>query len=143
MIRLTDQPVDVAAALESVRSPAAGAVVLFLGTVREHTDGRQTTGLQYESYAAMAEKKLAELEEDAVGRWSLQRCAIVHRLGRLAVGEISVAVAVSAAHRQPAFDAGRWLIDRIKEVVPIWKEETYSDGSSQWIHPGTEQAAGD
>ena len=90
----------------------------------------------------MAQETLAELEQDARRRWSLVESAIVHRLGHLAVGEISVAVAVSSAHRQAAFEAGQWLIDQIKEVVPIWKRENWADGESSWVHPGL-QVPGD
>jgi len=135
VIRLTENPIDAAAVLDSVASPAAGAVVLFLGTVREMTDGQQTVSLEYESYAEMAEKKLAELATEARAKWPLTGHAIVHRLGTLPVGETSVAVAVSAPHRREAFEAGRWLIDRIKQVVPIWKKENYADGTGDWVHP--------
>lgn len=135
MIQLTDRPIDTSSVLESVRSPAAGAVVLFLGTVRENTAGRKTDSLDYQCYAEMAEKKLAELETDARRRWPLTGCAIVHRLGHMPVGQISVAIAAGAPHRRAAFEAGQWLIDRVKEVVPIWKQENYADGTSEWVHP--------
>ncbi len=138
MIELTHNSIDPAAVLESARSPAAGAVVLFLGTVRQTTDGRQTASLDYEAYPEMARQTLAELEAAARRRWPLAECRVVHRLGHLAVGEVSVAIAASAAHRQPAFEAAAWLIDRIKEVVPIWKKENRADGSGQWVHPGIE-----
>lgn len=136
MICLTREPIDIAAVLESVRSPAAGAVVLFLGTTREMTDGRQTRWLNYEAYAPLAEKLLAELISQAQQRWPLVACSVAHRLGRVEVGEVSVAIAVSSGHRQAAFEAGQWLIDRLKESVPIWKEEHWADGTSQWVHPG-------
>jgi len=136
MLQLTNEPIDTAAVLGAVRSPAAGAVVLFLGTAREMTGGRKTRSLHYECYAEMAEQKLAELEKDARRRWPLVDCAIVHRLGSVEVGQTSVAIAVSSAHRAGAFEAGKWLIDRIKEVVPIWKKENWADGTSQWVHPG-------
>jgi molybdopterin synthase catalytic subunit len=136
MIELTEKPIDTAAVTESVRSPSAGAVVLFLGTARDQSDGRRTESLDYECYPEMARQKLAELERDARQRWPLVECAIVHRLGHLACGEASVAIAVSSAHRKPAFEAGSWLIDRIKEVVPIWKKENWADGGSEWVHPG-------
>ncbi len=141
MIELTHDTIDTPAVLRSVQSPNAGAVVLFLGTVRRTTDGRQTDSLLYECYPEMAEKELARLEEEAQRRWQLSRCAVVHRLGPMDVGETSVAIAVSSAHRQAAFEAGEWLIDRIKEVVPIWKQEHYTDGSRQWVHPGSDAAA--
>jgi len=137
MIQLAETPIDVTAVVDSVRSPASGAVVLFLGTVRERSNGRETSSLEYECYPEMAEKKLTELEAEARRRWPLTECTVVHRLGHLAVGEISIGVAVSAAHRHPAFEAGQWLIDRIKEVVPIWKKENYADGTSDWVHPGS------
>jgi molybdopterin synthase catalytic subunit len=136
MIELTSQPIDSAALLSRVSSPAAGAVVLFLGTTRQFTDGRETTALHYECYPEMTEAKLAELEAEARRRWPLVDCAIVHRLGKLELAEASVAVAVSSPHRGDAFEAGRWLIDTLKEVVPIWKQEHWADGSSEWVHPG-------
>jgi molybdopterin synthase catalytic subunit len=138
MIQLTQNAIDAAAVVDSVGSPTAGAVVLFLGTVREETAGRPVRSLEYEAYGEMARAKLAELEAEARRRWPLVACTIIHRLGPLAVGQTSVAVAVSSAHREPAFEAGKWLIDRIKEVVPIWKKENRADGTSQWVHPGLE-----
>jgi molybdopterin synthase catalytic subunit len=140
MISLTRDPIDSAALLDRVTTPAAGAVVLFLGTVREFTAGRQTTALDYECYPEMAEKKLAELEAEARRRWTLVDVAIVHRLGRLELAEASVAVAVGSPHRDAAFEAGRWLIDTLKQVVPIWKQENWADGTTEWVHPGMESA---
>lgn len=136
MIQLTQDTIDPQALLNAAASPDAGAVVLFLGTVRQWTENRQTAALHYECYPAMAEQQLAELEAQARDRWPLLGCAMVHRLGHLEVGQISIAIAVSSAHRQAAFEAGQWLIDRIKQVVPIWKQEHWADGSSQWVHPG-------
>ncbi len=136
MIELVERPIDEAAVLRHVSSPAAGAVVLFLGTTREFTAGRQTASLDYECYPEMARSKLRQLEEEARSRWSLVECAIVHRLGHVPLGEASVAVAVSSPHRQAAFEAGKWLIDTLKEVVPIWKKENWADGTSEWVHPG-------
>ena len=140
MICITDQTIDTAQVLEHVRSCEAGAVVLFLGTVREYTQGRRSVSLDYECYPQMAEVQLQALEEDARQRWALVEVCIVHRVGHIELGEISVAIAVSAAHRQGAFEAGQWLIDRLKQVVPIWKREHFADGTTQWVHPG---AAGD
>ncbi len=136
MSHLTRHPIDAQALLDRVTTPAAGAVVLFLGTVREFTAGRRTTALDYEAYPEMAERKIAELVAEARGRWPLIEAAVVHRLGRLELAEASVAVAVSAPHRAAAFDAGRWLIDTLKEVVPVWKQEHWDDGTSEWVHPG-------
>ena len=136
MIRLTTDAIDTAAVLAAVASPAAGAVLLFLGTTRNQSAGRPTASLDYESYNEMAGKMLARLEAEARQRWPLVACAIVHRLGHLEIGEASVAVAVSSAHREDAFAAGKWLIDTLKEIVPIWKRENWSDGTSTWVHPG-------
>ncbi|HWC88973.1 MAG TPA: molybdenum cofactor biosynthesis protein MoaE [Pirellulales bacterium] len=136
MIELTTDPIDPQALLARVSSPAAGAVLLFLGTVREMTGDRQTARLEYEAYEPMAGKKLAELVAAAQSRWPLVGCAVLHRLGSLKLGEVSVAVAVSSPHRAEAFEAGRWLIDTIKQVVPIWKKEFWSDGQTDWVHPG-------
>src|SRR5712691_11305097 len=131
MTNLTHQPIDPAAVLAQVSSPLAGAVVLFLGTTRDMTGGRRTRSLNYECYGEMAERKLAELETEARGRWPLVECALVHRLGHLEIGESSVAVAVSSPHRGAAFEAGQWLIDTLKKIVPIWKQEHWADGTSQ------------
>ena len=124
MIQLTNDPIDTESILKHVGSNQAGAVVLFLGTTREMTGDRQTVALDYECYPEMAEKKLAELESQARERWDVLECVIVHRLGHLELGEASVAVAVSTPHREQAFEAGRWLIDTLKQVVPIWKKES-------------------
>ncbi len=94
--------------------------------------------LDYECYPEMAEQKLAELESQARRRWPLVECCVVHRLGHLELGEISVAVAVSSPHRDDAFTAGRWLIDTIKQDVPIWKRENWADGTTEWVHPKAE-----
>ena len=112
----------------AVRRPDCGGVVLFLGTVRDLTDGRVTVALDYEAYPGMAEKKLAEIEQETRRRWPVGEIALVHRLGRLDVGEVSVAVAVSCPHRAEAFEACRFAIDRLKELVPIWKKENWADG---------------
>jgi molybdopterin synthase catalytic subunit len=136
MIELTHQPIDVPVLLERVSSTKAGAVVLFLGTTREITGERRTASLDYECYAEMAGRKMSELETEARERWPLIDCGIVHRLGNVLPGEASVAIAVSSAHRQDAFAAGKWLIDTLKEVVPIWKRENWADGTSEWVHPG-------
>ncbi|MEX0978083.1 MAG: molybdenum cofactor biosynthesis protein MoaE [Pirellulales bacterium] len=138
MIELITTPIDTDAVLRRVASPEAGAVVLFLGTTRQFTAGRETASLDYECFAEMARAKLGELEAEARRRWPVVGCAIVHRLGHLEIGEASVAVAVSSPHRHAAFEAGQWLIDTLKQVVPIWKKENWSDGESQWVHPGLE-----
>jgi molybdopterin synthase catalytic subunit len=136
MIEITESAIDHAALTERVRSHRAGAVCTFLGTVREMTGQMQTRSLDYEAYPEMALKKLAELEDQARRRWPIIDLALVHRVGHLDLGEISVVVAVSCPHRSEAFEACRWLIDTLKEVVPIWKRETWADGTEEWVHPG-------
>jgi molybdopterin synthase catalytic subunit len=135
MIELTQQPIDYSALTESVRSHQAGAVVLFLGTVREFTGEAHTAWLEYEAYPEMAVAALQRLEAEVRRRFTVTEAAISHRYGRLELGEIAVAVAVSSPHRSQAFDAGRWLIDTLKECVPIWKKEHYTDGATEWLHP--------
>ncbi len=136
MIEITTAPIDHAALTERVRSNQAGAVCTFLGTVRELTEGRRTSWLEYEAYPEMAERKLAELEAEARTRWPIVELSIVHRVGKLDLGEISVVVAVSCPHRRDAFEACRWLMDTLKDVVPIWKKERWADGDEEWVHPG-------
>jgi molybdopterin synthase catalytic subunit len=136
MIEITEAKIDHQALTERVRSNRAGAVCTFLGTVRELTGDRQTLSLDYEAYPEMALKKLADLESEAHSRWPIIDVAIVHRVGHLDLGEISVVVAVSCPHRDEAFEACRWLIDTLKEVVPIWKRESWADGTEEWVHPG-------
>ncbi len=135
MIQLTREPIDYHALTESVRRPGCGAVVTFLGTVRDLTGDQVTVALDYEAYSGMAEKKLAEIEADTRARWPVGDIAMIHRLGHLEVGEISVAVAVSCPHRAQAFEACRHAIDRLKELVPIWKKENWADGRTEWVHP--------
>jgi molybdopterin synthase catalytic subunit len=137
MIRLTRDVIDHSALTEQVRRPGCGAVVTFLGTVRDLTGGRVTAALDYEAYPGMAEKKLAEIESETRQRWPVGDLVLVHRLGHLDVGEVSVAVAVSCPHREQAFAACRYAIDRLKELVPIWKKEKWADGTTEWVHPGT------
>lgn len=136
MVEITEEPIDFAAVTERVRSERAGAVCVFLGTVREMTGDRQTVSLEYEAYPVMAARKMEELEGEARHRWPVIEIAIVHRIGHLDLGEISVAVAVSTPHRGHSFEACRWLIDTLKEVVPIWKKELWADGTEEWVHPG-------
>jgi len=135
-IELTREVIDFSTLTEWARSTQAGAVILFLGTVREMTGDRQTLALDYEAYPEMARRKMHEIAEQAAARWPVIRAAVSHRLGHLELGDISVAVAVSCPHRHQAFDAGRYLIDTLKEVVPIWKQENWADGTQEWVHPG-------
>ena len=135
MIELTQQPLDFLSLTESVRDHKAGAVVLFLGTVREFTGNIHTAWLEYEVFPEMAEEALNRLEAECRERFTVVGVAISHRYGRLELGDISVAVAVSSPHRTQAFDAGRWIIDTLKITVPIWKKEHYTDGAVEWLHP--------
>jgi molybdopterin synthase catalytic subunit len=136
MIEITSGAIDHAAVTERVRAAHAGAVCTFLGTVRDLTGDRKTVALEYEAYGEMALKKLVELESEARRRWPIVELAVVHRTGELEPGEVSVVVAVSTPHRHQAFEACQWLIDTLKEVVPIWKRETWEDGKEEWVHPG-------
>lgn len=135
MVKLTREPIDTSGLLDAAQSPEAGAVVLFLGVARRVTDGRETKELTYDAYESMAVKELQALEVRARERWPLAQCAIVHRLGVVPLGEASVAVAVACPHRQEAFEAGQWLIDTLKQRVPIWKQEHWADGQTEWVHP--------
>lgn len=135
MVTITPHPIDFSTLTESVRSPHCGAVCLFLGTVRDLTGEDVTAFLDYEAYLPMAEKKLAAIEAEARSRWPIGELAIVHRIGRLAVGEISVAVVVSSPHRADAFAACRFAIDTTKERVPIWKKDVPPEGAGAWVHP--------
>ena len=139
MIELTEQPIDFNAVTESVRTNSAGAVVLFMGTVREFTGDVQTSSLRYDAYPEMAVSAMQKLETQARKRWPLMEVSLVHRTGHLELGDIAVAVAVSAGHRREAFEAGQWLIDTLKEDVPIWKKEHYASGETEWIHPQTSE----
>lgn len=135
MIQLTTDEIDYHALTDQVRRNHCGAVVLFLGTVRDLTEGRKTVSLDYEAYPAMAEKKMVEIEREMRARWPIGDMAFVHRLGHFEPGEVSAAIAVSCPHRIQAFEACMFAMDRLKEIVPIWKKENWADGVSEWIHP--------
>jgi molybdopterin synthase catalytic subunit len=113
--------------------PDCGAIALFLGTTRDHHEGRRVTQLRYEAYEPMALAALEDIERAAVARFDVAACRIVHRLGEVPLAEPSVAVTVSAAHRGPAFDACRWAMDELKRSVPIWKKERYAEGGEGWV----------
>lgn len=132
IVRLQSDPVSTDEVLASVRRPDCGAVVLFLGTVRNDFQGQPVTGMDYEAYGPLAEHAMAEICEQARAQWPVRAVSVVHRVGPLALGDISVAVAAAAPHRPAAFEAGRFVIDRLKEIVPIWKREHLADGSV-WI----------
>jgi molybdopterin converting factor subunit 1 len=122
-------PIDTAAIANALKRPEDGATAIFEGIVRNNTRGRQTLYLDYESYEAMALKKMEELALQALADFKIRDLALVHRLGRLEIGETSVLIVVASAHRGPAFDACRWLIDTLKRTVPIWKKEYFIDGA--------------
>lgn len=132
MYEITHGPIDVARVTAAAGDPAAGAIATFLGTTRRENAGRVVTRLEYEAHASMAVQEMRRLGEEARRRWRLVGVAIVHRVGVVELGEVSVAIAVSAPHRAEAFEACRWLIDRLKEIVPIWKKEHY-EGGVVWI----------
>lgn len=136
MVQLTTDAIDYFTLTEQVRRADCGAVVTFLGTVRELTGDRLTASLDYEAYPEMAEKKMAEIEAETRQRWPVGEIMIIHRLGHLELLEVSVAVAVSCPHRVQAFEACHYAIDRLKEIVPIWKKENWADGTTEWVHPG-------
>ena len=135
MINFTSDPIDYSQVTDSVRSHAAGAVVLFLGTVREFTGDVQTSSLEYDAYPDMALQDLRRLETAVREKWPVIGVSMVHRTGALQLGEIAVAVAVSSGHRHEAFEAGQWLIDTLKVCVPVWKKEIYASGRTEWVHP--------
>jgi molybdopterin synthase catalytic subunit len=142
MQRLTDQPIDLNDVVAAVADPAAGAIATFLGVTRNHNQGRDVTRLEYEAYPGMAEQEMERIAADVVRRWPACRVAIVHRTGVVAIGEVSVAIAVSAPHRPDAFAACRFAIDRLKETVPIWKKEHFV-GGDVWIGQCCTDHAGD
>ncbi len=126
---LTREPILADALFAAAKQGSDGAVIAFDGIVRDNTRGRRTLYLDYESYEEMATKQMAELAAQAIERFSIRGVTIVHRLGRLFVGETSVLIIVASAHRAAAYDASRWLIDTLKKTVPIWKKETFVDGA--------------
>ena len=132
MFSISQHAIDVDKLLTTVKDDAAGATVIFLGTVRDHNDDCAVSGIYYEAYIRMAEEAMAKIEADAIKRWNLKRYAAVHRIGDLKVGEVSVAVAISSEHRAEAFEAVRYVIDRIKTEVPIWKKEITIDKNDIW-----------
>lgn len=132
---LIHAPIEAAALLQEVSSPGSGATTLFLGTVRDVNDGRDVTGIDYTSYEAMAERELAKIATEAVEKFGTPHVVIEHRLGSLGLGDVSVAIAVSNARRGPAMDACRYIIEQLKQRVPIWKREHYTDGTREWVDP--------
>jgi molybdopterin synthase catalytic subunit len=137
---LTTQPIRLDTLVAQVTAPERGGVATFLGLVRDHHDGRSVTGLDYSAYEPMAEAVCRELIAEVEAMWPV-RAALSHRLGRLDIGDAAVAIVVAGHHRDEAFAACRHLIEELKRRVPIWKRETYADGTVMWVDP-TNQGAG-
>ena len=134
MRHLTDRPIDPATLLEAVTSADRGGIACFLGTVRDHHGGRAVLRLDYSAYEPMAEAECARVLAEARARWPVA-VALLHRVGRLEIGDTAVGVAVAGAHRDEAFAACRYVIEEVKRRVPIWKREMYADGTEEWVDP--------
>lgn len=132
MLQIIDEPIDPRAVEAAVSHDGAGAVLSFFGVTRDNFDGRPVSGLHYEAYPEMALGVMAEIAAEAAEKWPGARVAMVHRIGELAVGEVSVVIAASAPHRDKAYQASRYAIDELKARVPIWKKERYTDGAADW-----------
>ena len=135
-VQILDKPLDIMACIGQVTGPASGGVDVFIGTVRDTTKGKSVLRLEFEAYEKMALREMRKIAEQAFKRWPVQVVAIHHRTGVLQVGEVAVVIAVSAAHRDAAFEACRFAIDTLKQTVPIWKKEVFADGEI-WVaaHP--------
>jgi molybdopterin synthase catalytic subunit len=137
MIRsaIVDRPIDVSGLIEETRSPAVGALSVFIGTVRDNSENRDVARLEYEAYRAMAETELTNIIADAANQFGITSLVAEHRVGELDIGEVSVAIVSSHAHRAAAIDCTRFVIDEIKKRVPIWKREHFVDGTREWVDP--------
>jgi molybdopterin synthase catalytic subunit len=133
LVRISEEPIGADEATMFVADPGAGGTCVFVGTVRDHSGAGEVTGLTYEAWVELAERRLEELGEELLSRWTLRRAALVHRVGELPVGDASVVIAVSAEHRAEAFEACRHAIERLKQDVPIWKKEHLVTGESAWV----------
>ncbi len=136
---ITTAPIEPSAVLEGAAGPSDGAAILFLGVVRDHNEGREVGHLEYEAYPAMAEAVLRQIAEEAQQRWDTGAIRVVHRTGRLEIGEVSVAIVAASPHRGDAFAASRYIIEELKKRVPIWKREGYLEGDSEWLRGTTPQ----
>ena len=136
MIQITDHPIDIQAVIEAASAERAGAIDVFIGTVRDNTQGKRVTRLEFEAYDKMAIQELQKIADQACERWPVEKYAIVHRKGILSIGDVAVAIAVSTPHRAASFEACRFIIDTLKQTVPIWKKEIFEDGE-EWVaaHP--------
>jgi molybdopterin synthase catalytic subunit len=136
MIAITETPIDTLEVIAAVQAEGAGAINVFIGTVRNQTQAKPVVQLDFEAYDSMAVKKMQEIADQAASRWPVQKVAIVHRKGSLQIGDAAVVIAVSTPHRKASFEACEFIIDTLKEVVPIWKKEIFEDGAV-WVaaHP--------
>ena len=134
-VAVVSRPIDPGALVLEVGNIAHGAVVLFLGTVRDMNDGREVTGIEYRAYDAMALREMETIAAEACARFETDEIVVEHRTGELALGEVSVGIAVSHAHRAPAYEASRYVIEQLKRRVPVWKKEEYTDGTREWVDP--------
>ena len=132
LFAIVDKPIVTEEVIQKVQSANAGAITIFIGTVREMTDGKRTLSLQYEAYVPMAVKSLKKIGDEIGEKWADTKVAITHRIGKLEISEAAVVIAVSSPHRQAAYEANQYAIERIKEIVPIWKKEYWEDGT-KWI----------
>lgn len=132
MIQISSQPIHIQSVIDAATSDRAGAIDVFIGSVRNHSLSKNVVKLEYEAYDAMAIKKMEELVAKAKTKWPIEKVAIVHRKGELQIGDLAVVIAVSTPHRAESFAACQWIIDNLKKVVPIWKKEFYDDGAV-WV----------
>ena len=133
--RLVRDPIDPVALIREVASSASGAILLFLGVVRDVNEGRDVTGIEYSAYVAMAERELLAIVSEGAERFASSAIAIEHRLGELELEDASVGIAVAHAHRDEAYALSRWILEELKHRVPIWKRERYVDGTREWVDP--------
>jgi molybdopterin synthase catalytic subunit len=136
MIEITAKPIDVPKIIKAAESNEAGALNVFIGTVRAKTAGKKVIRLDYEAYEPMAKKEIQKIVESANKKWAIQNWAVSHRVGVLAIGEVAVVVAISTSHRKESFEACQFIIDSLKQTVPIWKKEIF-EGGEEWVsaHP--------
>ena len=137
MVEIVHSKIDIDAVIKSVEDPSAGGIDVFIGTTRNHSNGKTVLHLEYEAYQPMATKMLHRIADETKAKWNVKKISIVHRIGRLEIGEASVVIAVSTAHRAEAFEACRYAIDALKKTVPIWKKEFFEDGEI-WVQEQTQ-----
>ena len=132
MVAIKQTPIDVDQIIREISTPRSGGIDVFIGVVRNHSQGKRVRQLEYSAYVPMAEKLMADIEQEIKTKWTIEKVTLVHRIGLLQVGEVAVVTAVSASHRDAAFEACRYAIDRVKTIVPIWKKEYYEEGLA-WV----------